>query len=48
MPHTEATGVADAVIEADDWIDIGTPGKLATLVKKYVKHLGKELYFELM
>jgi len=32
----------------DDWIDIGTPGKLATLVKKYVGHLGKESYFELM
>jgi len=32
----------------DDWIDIGTPGKLATLVKKYVKHLGKESYFDLM
>ena len=32
----------------DDWIDVGTPGKLATLVKKYVKHLGKESYFDLM
>ncbi len=32
----------------DDWIDIGAPGKLATLVKKYVKHLGKESYFDLM
>ncbi len=32
----------------DDWIDIGMPGKLATLVKKYVKHLGKESYFDLL
>jgi hypothetical protein len=32
----------------DDWIEIGTPGKLATLVKKYVRHLGKESYFELL
>ena len=32
----------------DDWIEIGTPGKLATLVKKYVRHLGKESYFDLM
>src|SRR6266446_1593721 len=32
----------------DDWVDIGTPGKLATLVQKYVKHLGKESYFELL
>jgi hypothetical protein len=30
----------------DDWIDIGH-GPLATLVKKYVKHLGKESYFDL-
>src|SRR5262249_27033776 len=32
----------------DDWMDIGTPGKLATLVNKYVKHLGKESYFDLL
>jgi hypothetical protein len=32
----------------DDWIDIGAPGTLTTLVRKYVKHLGKESYFELM
>jgi hypothetical protein len=30
----------------DDWIDLGH-GPLATLVKKYVKHLGKESYFDL-
>jgi len=30
----------------DDWIDIGY-GPLTTLVKRYVKHLGKESYFEL-
>jgi hypothetical protein len=30
----------------DDWIDIGY-GPLTTLVKQYVKHLGKESYFEL-
>ena len=31
----------------DDWIKIGKPGKLATLVKKYVKHLGRDSYVEL-
>jgi hypothetical protein len=31
----------------DDWIEIGKPGKLATLVKKYVKHLGQDSYVEL-
>ena len=30
----------------DDWIDIGH-GSLPTLVKRYVKHLGKESYFDL-
>ena len=30
----------------DDWIDIGH-GPLPTLVKRYVKHLGQESYFEL-
>jgi len=30
----------------DDWIDIGY-GPLTTLVKRYVKHLGQESYFEL-
>lgn len=31
----------------DDWIDIGH-GSLPTLVKRYVKHLGKESYFDLL
>jgi hypothetical protein len=31
----------------DDWIEIGKPGKLSTLVKKYVKHLGRDSYVEL-
>ena len=31
----------------DDWIDIGKPGKLAHLVTRYVKHLGKESSFDL-
>src|SRR4030095_2958088 len=26
----------------DDWIEIGKPGKLPALVKKYVKHLGQD------
>jgi hypothetical protein len=30
----------------DDWIDIGH-GPLRKLVKRYVKHLGQESYFEL-
>ncbi len=30
----------------DDWIEIGKPGKLSTLVKKYVKHLGQDSYVE--
>jgi hypothetical protein len=30
----------------DDWIDIGH-GKLTKLVKRYVKHLGHESYFDL-
>ena len=28
----------------EDWIEIGKPGKLSTLVKKYVKHLGQDSY----
>lgn len=31
----------------DDWMDIGYSGSLELLVKKYVKHLGKESFFEL-
>ena len=31
----------------DDWIEIGKPGKLPQLVKKYVKHLGQDSYVEL-
>jgi hypothetical protein len=31
----------------DDWITIGKPGTLATLVKRYVKHLGQESYADL-
>src|SRR5262249_34235297 len=31
----------------DDWIEIGKPGKLAALVKKYVRHLGQDSYVEL-
>ena len=32
----------------DDWSDIGKLGKLPTLVKKYVKHIDKESFFELV
>ena len=31
----------------DDWIDIGSPDSLDALVKKYIKHLGKESFFDL-
>jgi hypothetical protein len=31
----------------DDWITIGMPNTLATGVSTFVKHLGKESYFEL-
>jgi hypothetical protein len=31
----------------DDWIEIGKPGTLATLVKRYVKHLEHDSYVEL-
>ena len=31
----------------DDWIKIGKPGKLSTLVQRYVKHLGQDSYVEL-
>jgi hypothetical protein len=31
----------------DDWITIGMPDPLTTVVCTFVKHLGKESYFEL-
>lgn len=31
----------------DDWIDIGGPGPLRALAARFVKHLGKESFFEL-
>ena len=31
----------------DDWIQISEPAKLTDLVKKYVRHLGRDSYFEL-
>ncbi len=31
----------------DDWIDIGLPNTLQNLVKKYVKHLGRDSFYEL-
>jgi hypothetical protein len=31
----------------DDWINIGKPDSLPNLVKKYLKHLGKDSYYEL-
>ncbi|BAY41688.1 hypothetical protein NIES2111_60840 (plasmid) [Nostoc sp. NIES-2111] len=31
----------------DDWINIGDSNNLQALVKKYVKHLGQESFFEL-
>ena len=31
----------------DDWINIGGPDKLEDLIKRYLKHLGKESFFEL-
>lgn len=31
----------------DDWIEIGEPGSLNTLAKRYVKRLGRESFFEL-
>ena len=32
----------------DDWIEIGNPDTLEKLVKKYVKHLGQDSYYELI
>jgi hypothetical protein len=31
----------------DDWIDIGDAGSLARLTRLYLKHLGRESYYEL-
>jgi hypothetical protein len=31
----------------DDWIHIGGPDKLENLIKRYLKHLGKDSFFEL-
>jgi len=31
----------------DDWIDIGREDTLPNLVAKYVKHLGKDTYYDL-
>lgn len=32
----------------DDWINIGSPDKLENSTKRFLKHLGKELFFELI
>jgi len=32
----------------DDWIDIGGPTSLEKLVKKFVKHLGQESYYDIL
>ena len=32
----------------DDWISIGGPGTLASQVRQFVKHLGRESFFELI
>jgi hypothetical protein len=31
----------------DDWIEIGRPDRLAKLVKKYVRHIGQDSFYEL-
>ncbi len=31
----------------DDWIKIGKPDKLLNQIKKYIKHLGQDLYYDL-
>lgn len=31
----------------DDWIEIGKPGPLPALAKRYIKHLGQDSYYEL-
>lgn len=32
----------------DDWIHVGGPGALAAQVRQFVKHLGRESFYELM
>ena len=32
----------------DDWIPIGDEGKLSVVIHEYIKHLGKESFFELI
>ena len=32
----------------DDWMDLGDSDQLEPLVKKYVKHLGRESFYQLM
>ncbi len=32
----------------DDWIDIGEPGQLRDLVRRYAQHLGKDSWFDLI
>lgn len=32
----------------DDWIPIGLPGSLSKLAEKYLRHIGKDSYFELL
>jgi hypothetical protein len=31
----------------DEWISIGVPGKLKSLARKYVRHLGKDSFYEI-
>jgi hypothetical protein len=31
----------------DDWMNVGNPSSLNTLVHEYIKHLGKQSYFDL-
>ena len=31
----------------DDWIEIGRPDRLTTVVKKFVRHLGQDSFYEL-
>jgi hypothetical protein len=31
----------------DDWIEIGRPDRLTTLVKKFVRHLGQDSFYDL-